>query len=135
MAISCLALFGTTAGVSEPPVRVMYKMGQHRYRRPLLKKSAGATTMESKDLISTIEAMYGLCMAMRGRLAADSLVIDQVAKVVLSHLPEAQGDLQAALDLQVALRRRKIDNAKELGTFTARIEEFKNSLTTMESAP
>lgn len=89
--------------------------------------------METQDLISTIEAMYGLCMSIRGRMTADSLVIDQIAKVVLNHLPEAEGDLRLALDRQIALSRRSIDNAKELATFTARIEEFKHAVKKLES--
>lgn len=90
--------------------------------------------MERQELLSTIEAMYGLCMAMRGRMTADSLVIDQIAKVVLDHLPEAQADFKASLELQLVQCRRRIDNAKELGTFTARIEEFKHALKALESA-
>lgn len=91
--------------------------------------------MERQDLISTIEAMYGLCMSMRGRLAADSVILDQLAKVVLNHLPEAEEDLRVALDLQMAQSRRKIDNSKELLAFTARMEAFKQLLQASEPTP
>jgi hypothetical protein len=93
-----------------------------------------AETMERQDLIAAIEAVYGLCMVMRGRMVADSVVLDQLAKMVLEHLPEADTDLKAAMGQQIALCRRRIDNGKELGAFTARIEEFRSAIKAQKSA-
>ncbi len=90
--------------------------------------------MERQDLISAIEAVYGLCMVMRGRMVADSVLIDQMAKLLFSLAPETEPALKAALDAQLALCRRRIDNGKELGAFTARMEEFRNAIRTEKKA-
>lgn len=90
--------------------------------------------MERLELVNTIEALYGLCMSLRGRMVADGLILDQMGRMLAQYHPEAESNLLAAVDLQGMLGRRLIDNTKELNAFAARVEQFKNAMKVRETA-